>query len=150
MFSIIAVQIDTNLPTNKQTFYTRERQSRECLPKTMNKSNKLKGTNGRINRLLRIPVEVHQAIKIAAKERSLTVSEMYDQIIGKFLIDAKNPEKNLHYLYHHGSAKKTSIYLLEQTLDEVKSLAERDDTPENRIIFTAIMRFVDDNLLLTV
>lgn len=116
----------------------------------MNEQKKLKAYYGRVNRILRIPVDVHQAIKNVAKKQSLTVSEMYDRIVVHFLNEIKNSESPVPYRYHQGNAKKTSVYLKEETLNEVKSLVIRDSAPENRIIFTAIMRFVDENLLLTV
>lgn len=150
MLSTAAVQDNNYSFAPEQTFYTKGKQVIECLPRIMNKNKKIRVHYGRVNRVVKLDSNIHKSLKELAKNRLLSISELYDQMVRDFLEETKNPGSQTQYLFHQNDAKKISIYLSEKTVNAVKERAVRDLTTENRIVFTAVTKFAEKNNLLTV
>lgn len=103
---------------------------------------------GRINRIIKLPIGLHQEIKALALVQSLPVSHLYDKIISDFIKEHQVLRKSVDYLFHKGSVEKVAIPLKKNVVYDVKSLVGSDSVSENRIIFTAIVRFSRTNSLL--
>lgn len=103
----------------------------------------------RVNRVLKIPVKVHSAVKELAQKQSISIAEFYDQIVYNFAKEAKDTQKQISYAFPPHNAKRTNLYLRERTLFLIKELSIRDSAPGNLIVFTAIMDFIKVNSVLT-
>lgn len=121
----------------------------KCNPKAMKKNKKPKTRSGRVARLIKMPINVHEVFKALAAAQSKTVSGLYDEIISNYLFKNGFSKGPAEYLLHQGYAKPVSLSLKEEIVVDIKSLAARDSVSENRVMFTAIMRFAKENCLLT-
>lgn len=106
----------------------------------MNKKPKVR--SGRIVRIFRLPIGLHEKIKESAKRSNLTISAFYDEIIDSFVKENLSSRGPAEYLYPSGETKHNNIPLKEEVVFKVKTLANRDTVPENRVLFTAVMQFV--------
>lgn len=115
----------------------------------MKKNKKPQTRSGRVARLIKMPIHVHEMFKVMAVAQSKTVSGLYDEIISNYLFKNRIAKGTAEYLLHQGYAKPVSLSLKEEIVADIKALAARDSVSENRVMFTAIMRFAKENSLLT-
>ena len=129
--------------------YTGRKATREDLTRAMDKQKNLVSQAGKVNRLVKIPPTIHQKIKEIAQQRGLRVYELYSQIVSDFLNETKKSSMTVEYLVHQFDAKNQTIKLKEHILADIKERVLRDAVSENRIMFTAIMKFARKNSLIT-
>lgn len=103
----------------------------------------------RVNRALKMPVEIHSAVKELAQKQRVSIAEFYDQIIYNFVKEVKDAKKQISYVFPPHDGKRTNFYLRERTLFLIKELSTRDNSQEILVIFTAIMDFIKTNSVLT-
>lgn len=121
--------------------YTGRKTSREDFTRAMDKQKNLVSQAGKINRLVKIPPATHQKIKEFAQQQGLKTYELYNQIVSDFLRETEKTSVTIEYLVHQFDAKNKNIQLREDVLADVKERVLRDAVSENRIMFTAIMKF---------
>lgn len=118
----------------------------KTLPMIKEKTKKPKVKSGRIPRIFKLPIGVHEKIKQNAKMCGVSAAEIYDDLIDDFVSERLSATKSLDYLYHKGKVENVSVSLKEEVVYKVKELASRDVTSENRVMFTAVMQFARKTL----
>ncbi|MEW9810178.1 MAG: hypothetical protein AB2993_07505 (plasmid) [Candidatus Symbiodolus clandestinus] len=113
---------------------------------SIEKKPKLK--KGRVYRVVKLPVGLHEDLKTVAAREAKKIFHLYEEIINNFLIEASESDKKVNYLFHRGEIKDITISLTRELSDAVKVVSKADTVPETRIMFTAIMQFAEKNGLI--
>lgn len=113
-------------------------------------------TSMRSERTLRqvlLPSVVQDGVKDYAQRHRKQLQEVYDEAILYFLKVKKDFGDSLFYFVspthpRFGTTNK-SMWISSRVVEKVATLAEKDTIPENRIIFTALVYFLQHHNYLT-
>lgn len=81
--------------------------------------------------------ELHKTIKMMAVQKNTFMNEIYDEAVSALLNARKFTE--LQYLASPKNGKAKSLWIADDVFQKVKALAEQDQVPMNRIVYTAIV-----------
>lgn len=91
-----------------------------------------------------MPPEVDQAIKtLVANGTHETMAELYDHAITWFWKSRAKKTFNF-YLASNKRGKYKTLWIDSKILDRVRVIAARDDTSISRVIYTAIVLYLED------
>ena len=100
--------------------------------------------NKRTVQQVQIPPEVHQGVKLLAGQKAdATMNEVYDQAVGWFLKSRAKKSFN-YYLASTKRGKYTSMWIDTALLDRVRVIAARDAVSISRVIYTALVLYLED------
>ena len=95
-------------------------------------------------RQVKLPLNVRDAVEAYATDESVLIQDVYNSAIEWFLkLVAKKKPGSYYYLMSPKDADILSIWVKTKTLNRIKILAERDSTWETRIIFTAVVYYLN-------
>ncbi|MBA52852.1 MAG: hypothetical protein CMK89_00215 [Pseudomonadales bacterium] len=95
-------------------------------------------------RQVKLPLNVRDAVEAYATDESVLIQDVYNSAIEWFLkLVAKKKPGSYYYLMSPKDADNLSIWVKTKTLNRIKILAERDSTWETRIIFTAVVYYLN-------
>lgn len=100
---------------------------------------------GKIYRIVKMPVSLHEKIKELAGKNSKKISQSYEEIINDFLTRIGEKDQPVNYLFHQGIIKDITFGLSVETADAIRTLSIAQSVPETRIMFTAIVQFAEKN-----
>lgn len=96
-----------------------------------------------------IPEIVQNAIKLYGKDNNETLRSTYEEAVSWFLEYKSIHGKAVFYFASESAAKDAekgakyvSMWLNSELIDRVKELAEHDNVPENRVLFSAFVYFL--------
>lgn len=100
--------------------------------------------NKRTVQQVQIPPEVHQGVKLLANQGAdATMNEVYDQAVDWFLKSRAKKSFN-YYLASTKRGKYTSMWIDTGLIDRVRVVAARDAVSISRVIFTALVLYLED------
>ncbi len=96
---------------------------------------------------VQLPPEVHEGIKLLARQANCTMNEIYDTAVKWFLASRARKSFN-YYLASTKRGKYTSLWLDTSLLDRVRVVSARDAVSHSRVIYTALVLFLEKKKVL--
>ena len=90
---------------------------------------------------LKLSHETRTALKEFAAHQGIFLKQLYRDAIDWFLTEGSS-SADWDYLCSPRTGQYTSIWLPTRTIDQVKSRASSDNIPENRVIYTSLVRYL--------
>ena len=90
---------------------------------------------------LKLSHETRSALKEFAAEEGIFLKQLYRDAIEWFLAEGTS-EADWDYLCSPRTGQYTSIWLPAPTIAQVKSRSTEDNIPENRVIYTSLVRYL--------
>lgn len=90
---------------------------------------------------LKLSHETRAALKEFAADQGIFLKQLYRDAIEWFLNEGAS-EADWDYLCSPRTGQYTSIWLPSLTITQVKSRASSDNIPENRVIYTSLVRYL--------
>ena len=104
-------------------------------------------TSRRTVQQVQLPPEVHEGIKLLARQGDCTMNEVYDAAVKWFLASRAKKSFN-YYLASTKRGKYTSLWLDTKLLDRVRVVSARDAVSYSRVIYTALVLFLEKKKVL--
>lgn len=83
--------------------------------------------------------DLHKTIKMMAVQKNTFMNDIYDEAVTALLNARKFTD--LQYLASPKNGKAKSLWLANDVHQKAKALAERDQVPMNRVVYTAIVHY---------
>lgn len=100
--------------------------------------------NNRTVQQIQMPPEVHQGVKLLASQSTdTTMMDVYDQAVEWFLASRAKKSFN-YYLASTKRGKYTSLWISTKLLDRVRVIAARDAVSISRVIYTALVLYLEE------
>lgn len=97
---------------------------------------------------IQMPPEVHAGVRLlAGRSEGGTMNEVYDQAVTWFLATRAKKSFN-YYLASTKRGKYTSLWLDTGLLDRVRVFAARDSVSNSRLIYTALILYLEHKRVL--
>ncbi len=96
---------------------------------------------------IQLPPEVHEGIKLLARQDDCTMNEVYDAAV-KWFLASRAKKAFYYYLASPRRGKYTSLWLNTKLLDRVRVIAARDAVSYSRVIYTALVLFLEKKKVL--
>ncbi len=96
---------------------------------------------------IQLPPEVHEGVKLLARQDDCTMNEVYDAAV-KWLLASQAKKSFRYYLASPRRGKYTSLWLDTKLLDRVRVIAARDAVSYSRVIYTALVLFLEKKKVL--
>ena len=97
---------------------------------------------------IQMPPEVHEGVRLlAGLKEGGTMNEVYDQAVTWFLATRAKKSFN-YYLASTKRGKYTSLWLNTSLLDRVRVSAARDSVSNSRVIYTALVLYLEHKKVL--
>lgn len=97
---------------------------------------------------VQLPPEIHESVKVLARQDdATTMNDVYDASVEWFL--KSRAKKSFHY--YLASTKRgnyTSLWIDSKILDRVRIVAKRDAVSINRVIYTALVLYLEEKKLI--
>ncbi len=97
--------------------------------------------NGRILRRAIIPAGIHQAAKLMARSRNVSVGEIYDEAVSQLLSHAQSAKIPYRRVGRLNNPPKVSFWLDAKISEKAKAQAAAEGLTEHEVIITAIDAF---------
>ncbi len=97
---------------------------------------------------VQLPPEIHESVKVLARQADdTTMNDVYDASVVWFL--KSRAKKSFHYyLASTKRGKYTSLWIDSKILDRVRIVAKRDAVSINRVIYTALVLYLEEKKLI--
>ena len=96
---------------------------------------------------VQLPPEIHEGVKVLARQEDATMNDVYDAAVAWFL--KSRAKKSFHYyLASTKRGKYTSLWIDTKLLDKVRIVAKRDAVAINRVIYTALVLYLEEQKLI--
>lgn len=96
---------------------------------------------------VQLPPEIHEGVKVLARQDDATMNDVYDAAVGWFL--KSRAKKSFHYyLASTKRGKYTSLWIDTRILDKVRIIAKRDAVSINRVIYTALVLYLENRKII--
>ena len=90
---------------------------------------------------VRLPDIVRDALKRLAEREGVTLGEMYDEALRWFLRHEAR-RKTIFYLASSHAGGYVTMWFATKSLDRIRTVAERDRVPINRVTYTALVHYL--------
>ena len=97
---------------------------------------------------IQLPPEVHEGVKVLARQGdNTTMNDVYDAAVEWFF--ASRAKKSFHYyLASTKRGKYTSLWIDTKILDRTRIIAKRDAVSISRVIYTALVLYLEEKKLI--
>ena len=97
---------------------------------------------------IQLPPEVHEGVKVLARQGdNTTMNDVYDAAVEWFF--ASRAKKSFHYyLASTKRGKYTSLWIDTKILDRARIIAKRDAVSISRVIYTALVLYLEEKRLI--
>ncbi len=113
-------------------------------PAGMAKSAK---SGGRTVQQVPLPAEIHGALRLLANDRDTTLNAIYDEAIQWFL-RSRAKKSFRYYIASNRRSKYTTLWIDTMVVGKVRIAAKRDAVAMNRVIYTALVLYLESKNLI--
>lgn len=102
-------------------------------------------SKGRTLQQVGMPPEVQQGLKMLVElDKHDTLNDLYDTAVLWF-INRRAKRRFQYYIASNKRSKYVSLWIDSKVLDKVRLVADRDGVSMNRVVYTALVLYLEDN-----